>query len=272
MPSSHHDVHPPVRLERVRPLVRYVDGEQAVLEVQVRLHRPLEISGETVSDSHAQPDVDLLLEIRGEDGFRDEAWYKLPPNSGKKDPSPLWMSVVQPERWWPAGMGGQTLYQVTVSLLLDQLVVDQWDTTVGLTSVRAGVPGDDCPPLLLVNGKEKAIDSVVMVDRIDERRMLPVSADSILLVRDHYGPDVLYQAADRAGILLIQCVPIDAQGVPEQEMAREVLRLAHHPCLAGWYVGHLGGMARDVAQRVRKLDPTHCIFRQFARTQRFSAA
>src|SRR5690606_21495749 len=99
---------------------------------------------------------------------------------------------------------------------------------------------------LIVNGELCAIESVVSVDRSDESRMLPAAGNSLLVVRDHYGTDLLYDAADRAGILMVQCVPIHPQGAPEQDVAVEVSRLASHPSLAGWYVGHLGELTERI--------------------------
>src|SRR5690606_12906808 len=86
--------------------------------------------------------------------------------------------------------------------------------------------------------------------------------NSLLIVRDHYGTDLLYDAADRAGILMVQCVPIHPSGEPERDVAVEISRLAGHPSLAGWYVGHLGNLSDRLAAAIRTLDPPHTIFRE----------
>ena len=88
-----------------------------------------------------------------------------------------------------------------------------------------------------------------------------VEAAELVLIRGHYGPDVLYDAADRAGILMVQAVPIHPQGQPESEMADQVDRLLSHPSLAGWFVGHLGFMTERIAYCVSSLDPTRNVFR-----------
>ena len=98
--------------------------------------------------------------------------------------------------------------------------------------------------------------------RIDERHLLPATGDSLMLVRDHYGTDLLYQAADRAGILTLQCVPIHPLGEPERDVDDQIDRLAAHPSLAGYYVGHLGQLSDELARRIRALDPTRTVFRE----------
>ena len=92
---------------------------------------------------------------------------------------------------------------------------------------------------------------------------MPACGDSLLLVRDHYAPDLLCAAADSAGILLIQAIPIDPDGQPERRLDAEVCRLTHHPSLAGYFVGHLGQLSDRIAHRLRELDPTRAVFRRY---------
>ena len=104
--------------------------------------------------------------------------------------------------------------------------------------------------------------SIVTIGRNDEESVLPVTGDTLLLVRDHYGPNVLYDAADRAGILLIQAVPLTHESGRSIVVRREVDRLASHPSLAGWMVDHIGRIADRVVERIHHLDPTRRVFRQ----------
>ena len=251
----------PVQFDSVRPLVRYVDEEQAVIEIHIALRRPLPVIGGP--GWRFGPRLEVLVKLSCSDGFSDEQCAPLRLRHGR---SKVRLDVVHPRRWWPAGMGEQPLYDLSVDLLLGGQRIDRWQTTIGFTSVRPqGMPTDASgrpgPSRLLVtvNGQQCDIDAVVAIDRINENSLLPVAGDSLLLIRDHYGPDVLYEAADRAGIMLIQCVPIHPEGRPEVDVPAQVSRLAAHPSLAGWFIGHLGQVSRRIAHRLRRLDPSHCL-------------
>lgn len=245
-----------LKLSSIRPLVRYVDADQAVIDTHF-------VTAGSIPDATAgfTGQAEVHITIEGFDGFRDEGQTRTPVNNGEGS---VRFEVVCPQRWWPAGMGEQPLYNLTLSLIAGNSVMDQRSTTVGLTSVRQGhVDTDDQAPGFLVNGRRCEIHSVIMVDRVNENTLLPATGDSLLLVRDHYGPELLYEAADRAGVLLVQSVPISAQGKPSEEVAKEVDRLTAHPCLAGWFVGHLGDARERVSNRLKALDPTHTIFETF---------
>ena len=246
----------PRPISAVRPLVRYVDSEQAVIELHVTT-RPHHLPA--APRNERPPEV--WMQITGTDGFYDEQRAPLTLDGAQGRTR---FDIVEPQRWWPAGMGDQPLYEMTLTLVHGDAQLDAQSVTLGLTSVRPDVGGiESDKPHLLVNGEICVVRTVLPVDSVDERQLLPATGDSLLLVRDHYGPDVLYQAADRAGILLVQSVPIHPRAEPEREVARQVDRLAAHPSLAGWFVGHLGRLSDRVAQRLRRLDPTRSVFRDF---------
>ena len=248
MQGNHTDLP---QLDAIQPLVRYVDEDQAVIDTHTKLKSrvptPSRLPGPAI--------VDARIELDGDDGFHDEHEQTL---HLKNLHGVIRVEVVHPHRWWPANMGEQRLYKITVSLLIDGQTVDMTVSTIGLTSVRRPDDADD--PILLVNGRDYHVRDVLAVDAVDENSLLPVGGDSLLMVRDHYGPDVLYHAADQAGILLVQCVPIEPAGCPEQSVRDEVARLASHPSLAGWCVGHLGDLAEQRALCLRAIDPTHSVF------------
>ena len=242
-----------VHLGPVRALVRYVDEQRAVVDTQVSIERVLPPIDVEADDDMA---LEVLLEINGEEGFHDEKQAVL---TRSQPWATLRMEVVYPERWWPAGMGGQPLYQLTVHLLYNEELVESWSTTLGLTSVRRT---DVTRDALLINGQQRDIKEVIPFDKAGESALLPVTGHTLLLVRDHYGAPMLYEAADRAGILMLQCVPIHPEGWPEMDMHEQVDRLAPHPSLAGWFVGHLGEISDELAESIRQLDPTHPVFRR----------
>jgi hypothetical protein len=246
-----------VRLRSVHPLVRYVDRDHAVIDAHFS-------TLPAIDRRDAQPAcraVKVSLEIDGSDGFHDEGETRLQLHDHHGS---IRFEVVRPERWWPSGMGAQALYTLTLHVEDPGYGGADSAVTFGLTSVRRDrVLGDGFAPSLLVNGEICDYDTIVVVDRVDENQLLPATGETLLLVRDHFGPDNLYRAADHAGILLIQCVPLSPDGAVEAAVTEQIARLASHPSLAGYYVGHLGELSDQVAAALRQHDPTRPVFRRF---------
>lgn len=251
---------PIVRLRSIRPLVRYVDDDQAVVDVHFQLYPILLPDGNPPPE---KPAVEVLVELDDDGGFHDEGDCKVRLDASNR--GSVRFDIVCPSRWWPSGLGEQSLYHVSVSVGLPGRPADRKTVTLGMTSVREDTLTNtyNLEQTLLVNGQVLAIEHLVHVDKISENRLLPATGGSLLLVRDHFGTDMLYDAADRAGILLVQCVPIPSdERVFDQWVEPHVDRLAPHPSLAGWFVGHLGEMRDAVAERIRGLDPTRAVFRE----------
>jgi len=253
----------PVKIDSVRPLVRYVDDDQAVIDTHILTHATL-----PADESHRTADAPMayvMAEIDGADGFHDEGCGRLLLKScGSRMQGGFRFGIDEPQRWWPAGLGDQPMYDLTIRIIVGDDVTDEAKLKIGLASVRRGhVLGDDLPPSLLVNGQICEVVEVLTVDRVDENQLLPANGESLLLVRDHYGADLLYQAADMAGILAVQAVPIDPDGDPAAQVRDQVVRLTAHPSLAGYYTGHLGEIKETVDQCLRQLDPTRAVFDRF---------
>jgi len=253
----------PIKINSVRPLVRYVDDHQAVIDTRIITHAAL-----PCDDHHRTADAPIayvMAEIDGADGFHDEGCGRLLLKPcGSQMEGGFRFGIDEPQRWWPAGLGGQPMYDLTIRIIVGDDVTDETKLKIGLASVRRGkVLGVGLPPSLLVNGRICEVVEVLTVDRIDENQLLPANGESLLLVRDHYGAELLYQAADMAGILAIQAVPIDPKGDPTTQVREQVDRLTAHPSLAGYYTGHLGEIKDTVDACLRQLDPTRAIFDRF---------
>lgn len=245
----------------VRPLVRYVDEEQAVVDTHVFLKQSQAAS---VDRRQRRDGIDVLIQIKGADGRSFERRTHL---SDDQVAGMVRVELVSPQRWWPAGMGGQDLYQLSVALVCQSEVIDTWQTTIGLTSVRTDTGESDVvPPTLLVNGRACEVHNVVPVDPVDEEHLLAVGSDSILFVRHHFGPDVLYHAADRAGLLLVQGIPDPAKD-PRTDLRTQVDRLACHPSLAGYFIDAACSVSNELSAVLREMDPTRRIFRALPWTE-----
>lgn len=249
-----------VKIDSVRPLVRYVDDGQAVIDAHISTLPVLpRQQGHRTAD---QPKVYVMAEVDGQDGFHDEGCGRLflKPTDGRLEGG-FRFGIEMPDRWWPAGMGGQPLYTLSIKIIVGDDVTDEQTVKLGLASIRRGkMFGDDLPPSLLVNGRICEVVEIVAVDKADEGQLLPATGETLLLVRDHYGGDLLYQAADMAGVLAVQAVPIDPKGDPARQVREQVGRLTSHPSLAGYYVGHLGALSQKVGDCLRALDPTRLVF------------
>ncbi len=246
----------------IRPLVRYVDESQAVVDICITVRGPRR-------GQPAKP-LEIHVQLIGPDGCAYEHKAQV---TVKQGCGTTRFEMGAPSRWWPSGMGDQSLYDLSVSIISRDDMIDQWDNTIGLTSVRPmrGNPdavmvsfSEDDQPVLLINGQECEIRAVVPVDPADERHVLPVGEHCLLVVRDHYGPDLLYNAADRAGTLLVQSIPfLDHMGAKwtQRSVGAEVDRLAGHPSLAGWLVEQADKAGDRIAAHLQELDPTRSVFR-----------
>jgi len=231
---------PPSRRPSIRPLVRYVDDELAVIEFRLNLGNP------------GGGPYRLRVELEPPEGAPLQAHIELAPE-GEEHIGRL--ELPEPHRWWPAGLGEQALYLMTVTVEAQREPLLARQTLIGLTSVRK--PQGEAPlETLLVNGRELTISECVSVEPDDESALLPAGGRSLLLVRHHFGPDRLYEAADRAGLLLLQEVPAGRES--DRRLRREIDRLlSGHPSLAGWLIEPSGGGENEPL--LRQLDPTRMV-------------
>ncbi len=269
----------------IRPLVRYVDESQAVVEIHVAVH-PIEEAPPALPGAP----LEVVVRVEGPDGYLYEHQSQL---CLQGDSGVVRFELGDPQRWWPSGMGQQALYNLSVLILDNDHVTRAWENTIGLTSVRPAArisygrddPADshatqttglmlDQDAVLLINGHQCPIENLVPVYPADERSVLPVGKHCLLVVREHYGPDILYHAADRAGTLLIQSIPTlgqhdpthppsdaDESGPTRGVVQSQVNRLVGHPSLAGWLVPQADEAGDRLVHQLRRLDPTRSVFR-----------
>jgi beta-mannosidase len=232
----------PVRIARLRVLCSEASAERAVLEVRAVLDA-------------AGPDQVLLHTTVGSEV---EHSLEHPVAAGENRVS--WRVVVErPRLWWPHALGDQPLYQVAVAVRsgeaepgageADGAAGDRRVVEVGLRQVRMR------RWILTVNGERlflKGSNQGPTRMQLGEATAAELERDvslarqaglDLLRVHAHVSRPELYRAADRAGLLLWQDLPLQwgyARTVRREaaRQAREAVDLlGHHPSIAIW-CGH----------------------------------
>jgi beta-mannosidase len=172
-----------------------------------------------------------------------------------------YIGVRNPLLWWPAGYGEQPLYNVTVTLLLDDKPVDEYKTRTGIRTIHldfnhdpADVSKNRCT--FIVNGTPVAVrgSNWVPVDALhscdaervpDIFRLFKESHCNILRCwgGSVYEEDTLFDLCDEYGIMVWQdfafACAIYPQNKEFQDLVAEeakiiIKKLRNHPSLALW--------------------------------------
>lgn len=249
----------PVRLEQSGPVrVRHwrarcgdVTDERAIVSLRA------------VLDSTEADTIELVTTIR--------------PRSGRAEPTvsrerrPLaagenrveWVvSVPEPERWWPRALGPQDRYDVEVEVHTeDGQLSDRRERAIGLRTVDVrhwiwSINGER----LYLKGANQGPTRMALAEAepTEFTRDVGLAIDAgldFLRLHAHVSRPEMYEAADEAGLLLWQDLPLQwgySRTVRAQarRQAREAVDLlAHHPSLFVW-CGHNEPMAVDVEPEV----------------------
>lgn len=168
----------------------------------------------------------------------------------------LALEVPDAELWWPRGYGSQPRYDVTVTLLDGETVIDETTRRVGFRSARWDTTPDAAgtPFLLYVNERPVLVRGVnwipddALVTRVDrqryETRLRQTYDAGVNLVRvwggGIYESDDFYDLCDEMGLLTWQDMLLACAAYAEEEPlwssieaeARDNLaRIGHHPSL-----------------------------------------
>jgi beta-mannosidase len=222
----------PVRIASLRMVCREASAERAVVAVRA------------VLDSDAARRVRLRTEVGVHDHEHDQS-LAAGPNEVN------WtVTVERPERWWPRALGAPTLHAARVAVLTeDGALSDERRLRTGLRSVRVrrgvwSVNGER----LFVKGTAVGPTRPALADatpaqvRADVDAALDLGLD-LVRVHAHVARPELYDAADEAGLLVWQDMPLlgpYARGIRRQaarQAAALVDHLGHHPAVALW-CGH----------------------------------
>ncbi|WIJ24124.1 glycoside hydrolase family 2 protein [Devosia sp. RR2S18] len=167
--------------------------------------------------------------------------------------------VPEPQLWWPHGLGGQPLYDLTVELLRGEEVLDTWSRRIGFRSVRLDTGSDahgtaftivvnDVP--VYVCGANWIPDDCFLPRVTPDRyraRVDQAKRANINLLRvwggGIYETDAFYEACNEAGMLVWQDFLFACAAYPEEgdlpaeieaEARDNIVRLMPHPALVLW--------------------------------------
>jgi len=204
-----------------------------------------------------------------------------------KDETVLRLAIKNPQLWWPAGLGEQPLYEVTVDILAGRACHEHISRRIGLRHFSVEQASPDGLPLrsVLINGHPMYVKGaswvpadlyVARLTRVEYARLVKAAAVANMNCLRVWGggiyeSDAFYDLCDEYGICVWQDLMLSAAqpGKPEAEdvaaFGREVRcnvrRLRHHPCVALWCGGDAGagGIASAYTQAaealVAELDP-----------------
>ena len=219
----------PVQIDRLRVLCRDADARRAHLRISTRI------------DSDRLTPVTMRTYVDGEQVDEQLQSIAAGPNDFE------WtIDIADPQLWWPKSLGDQPLIDVAVEVVVDGEVSDRRERRTGLRQVvwddwvcrvngeRLFLKGANLLPT--TTGPANATDAMI---RADLQEAVELGLDA-LRVHGHIADRALYDAADEAGILLLQDFPLQwghARSVRQQavEQARAAVdSLGHHPSIAMW--------------------------------------
>ena len=176
--------------------------------------------------------VRLSLQPEGGDGASALTQVGVQASAGERVVVQGQLSVRDPDRWWPRDVGPQHRYTVRARLGDHERTATTGFRTVDYDREGLSVNGTHVPVRGLV-----ALPEESATDAIDR-----AVAANATLVRPygHVPPESFYEAADAAGVLVCQDVPMSA-GALDAERARLVARtlagaVGHRPSLAAFGV------------------------------------
>jgi beta-mannosidase len=169
-----------------------------------------------------------------------------------------WRVMVDyPALWWPRALGAQPLHQVTVSVGDPAGCSDRRTVTTGLRQIRMSnfvasvngerlfLKGTNCGPTRRELAEASPEELAADVDLAQKAGL------DLLRVHAHVTRAEFYDAADRAGMLIWQDLPLQwgyarVRRQAAHQARQAVILLGHHPSLAVW-CGHNEPVALDVA-------------------------
>ncbi len=231
----------PVRIVHLRVVCREASPQRAVVAVRA------------VVDAAAAGPVTIRTTVGGTDHTQD-----LTLAAGENQLQ--WtVTVPDPDLWWPHALGDQPLHDVVVEAEVEgaeapshrrtlrtglrQVAMRNWVLTVN--GERLFLKGSNAGPTRMALAEAGAAELAADVALAKDAGL------DLLRLHAHVSRPELYSAADEAGVLIWQDLPLQwgyARGVRRQAVrqAREAVDLlGHHPSVAIW-CGHNEPFALDI--------------------------
>ncbi|MFF8908361.1 glycoside hydrolase family 2 protein [Streptomyces olivaceoviridis] len=175
------------------------------------------------------------------------------------------LHLTDPKVWWPAGMGGQPLYDLDLTATVAGTTSDTAHETFGIRDVKAPLDSDGARQYringrkLLIKGGGWSPDEFLRWDPAYVEDRLKYALDlglNTLRLEGHLEPDEFFDLADRHGVLTLPgwecCNKWEGQvngsekgnrwtdadyPVAGASMAAEAARLRDHPSVASFLIG-----------------------------------
>lgn len=226
----------PVRIASLNATCSRASAERAVLDLVA------------VLDSAEPMTTEISVALAGPEGGLAAALGQAQPVAQGRNRAHWQLEVPAPRLWWPARLGGQDLYDLTVTVSVGDEVSDRRTLRTGLRTVqmhdfvwrvngeRLYLKGANLAP----TRRALAQPSAAEVER--DVHLAAGAGLDLLRVHGHIGRPELYDAADRLGVLLWQDMPLqwrygNVRAAAVRQAAAAVDLLGHHPSIAVW-CGH----------------------------------
>jgi beta-mannosidase len=243
----------PVRIDSLRVTCPEASAERATLELVATL--------DAVDGSIAQIDTRVFPELGGGAAVAEASSEQRLAQGANRV---RWRVLVEgPELWWPRALGTQPLHRVEITITVDGEPSDARQVTTGFRQIsmrnfvanvngeRMFLKGANLGPTRRAPGEATPGELAADVGWATEAGL------DLLRVHAHVARHEFYDAADRAGMLLWQDLPLQwaYKGVRKQAVrqARAAVNLlAQHPSVALW-CGH----NEPFALQASAADPTN---------------
>ena len=234
-----------VMIKEMDARILEISGERAVVDIRVDLF------------SVSQGEAEVILRNKSSD--RQYTRRVMCLSGDKSEAAAFEISILEPQLWWPAGLGDQTLQHYKVEVFIDGILVDSSNLDFGIRSIELVTEKEEAGEAFYfrVNGVPvfmKGANWIPMDSFLprpapgDYRRLLTAAKDANMNMLRVWGGgiyenDIFYDLCDSLGILVWQdfmyaCAmyPGDDEFLENAAIEAEenIRRLRNHPCLALW--------------------------------------